>query len=275
MTNHLVDLNTSKTSCVYLCLVLYTKCIILLFDRGFGVFLTMFKFFRFFSGGENKDKQPLDLLEDSRGWFANRYNTVVVQRNVLFLITLASLACVGLSGLVVLGVSKSRTIEPFVVEVEKKSGITTLVNPMTVKQYSADEVLNRYFVIEYIRARELFDPNNFQYNFYVKVRLFSAQNVYNEFRNWIRLSNADSPINLYSSIASGDLKIRSIQNLRPDNMQIRFTLEFTKKGGDVIKKDRIATISFSYVSIEMNEQQRQINPLGFQITYYRADDEFL
>lgn len=235
---------------------------------------TMFKFFA--KKREKEDSEVVvDLLADAKGWYANRYDAVVVQRNVLFIFALFSLGAVALSVIAVLSVSKSRTIEPFVVEVEKKSGITTLVNPITVKQYAADEVLNRYFVIEYIRSRELFDPNNFQYNFYVKVRLFSSQPVYNEFRNWTRLSNAESPLNLYSNISTGDLKIRSIQNLRPGNVQVRFTLEFSRKNGEVLKKDRIATITFQYTSLEMNEQQRQINPLGFQITYYRADDEFL
>lgn len=224
---------------------------------------------------EPKAANELDLLADARNWYSNRYNSIVVQRNILLIFIVIALIAVICSTVAVLKISKSKTIEPFVVEIEKKSGITTLVNPLTIKQYSSDEVLNNYFIIEYIRARELFDPNNYEYNYYVKVRLFSTQEVYSEFRNWIRLSNPNSPMNLYNNINTGELKIRSIQNLRPENVQIRFTLEFMQKSGVAIKKDRIATLSFKYVSLEMNEQQRQVNPLGFQITYYRADDEFL
>ncbi|AAZ68073.1 VirB8 family type IV secretion system protein [Ehrlichia canis] len=221
------------------------------------------------------NKKPLKAnLETTYSWHVSRYNSVVIQRNMLLFFTVLALSAVGISVFVISNISKSRTIEPFVVEIEKKSGITTLVNPVSVKQYSADEVLNNYFIIEYVRSRELFDPNNFQYNYYTKVRLFSNQTTYSEFRNWIRLSNPASPLNLYANVTSGYLKIRSLQHLRPGNVQIRFSLEFNHPNG-TIKRDRIATLSFQYVTLEMNEQERQINPLGFQITYYRADDEFL
>ncbi|QXK92309.1 type IV secretion system protein [Neoehrlichia mikurensis] len=226
-----------------------------------------------FKNKTTKDKLPNNI--DSQNWYHDRYSSIIVQRNILLLLVMFSVIGIGVSTFIILTISKNRTIEPFVVEIEKKSGITTLVNPISVKQYSADEVLNNYFIIEYIRARELFDPNNFQYNYYTKVRLFSTQDTYNEFRNWIRLSNPSSPVNLYANVASGHIKIRSLQHLNPGNVQIRFTLEFNVQNGSVIKKDRIATLSFQYTSLEMNEQQRQINPLGFQITYYRADDEFL
>lgn len=221
------------------------------------------------------NKKPLNAnLETTYNWHVSRYNSVVIQRNMLLFFTVLALSAVGISVFVISNISKSRTIEPFVVEIEKKSGITTLVNPVSVKQYSADEVLNNYFIIEYVRSRELFDPNNFQYNYYTKVRLFSNQTTYSEFRNWIRLSNPASPLNLYANVTSGYLKIRSLQHLRPGNVQIRFSLEFNHPNG-TIKRDRIATLSFQYATLEMNEQERQINPLGFQITYYRADDEFL
>ncbi|ABD44843.1 type IV secretion system protein VirB8 [Ehrlichia chaffeensis str. Arkansas] len=236
--------------------------------------IRMFNKFRKKNNKNDNNKLSNANLETTYSWHVSRYNSVVIQRNMLLFFTMLALSAVGISVFVIFNISKNRTIEPFVVEIEKKSGITTLVNPVSVKQYSADEVLNNHFIIEYVRSRELFDPNNFQYNYYTKVRLFSNQTTYSEFRNWIRLSNPASPLNLYANVTSGYLKIRSLQHLRPGSVQIRFSLEFNHPSG-IIKKDRIATLSFQYVTLEMNEQERQINPLGFQITYYRADDEFL
>ncbi|CAH57737.1 type IV secretion system protein [Ehrlichia ruminantium] len=232
----------------------------------------MFKF-----GKKNKVSKSSSIPQSenlAHSWHVSRYSSILIQRNILLFLTMLALCTVGVSVFVISNISKSRTIEPFVVEIEKKSGITTLVNPISVKQYSADEVLNNYFIIEYVRSRELFDPNNFQYNYYTKVRLLSDQTTYAEFRRWTRLSNPASPLNLYANVTSGILKIRSLQHLRPGNVQIRFSLEFNTPNG-VVKKDRIATLSFQYATLEMNEQERQVNPLGFQITYYRADDEFL
>ncbi len=229
--------------------------------------------FRFLKKKNSVDSTYSKSEEDN--WHSNRYNLITIQRNVLLLLLLLLLGVIATSIIAILKISTSKTIEPFVVEIEKKSGIVTLVNPITVKQYSADEVLNNYFIMEYIKIRELFDPNNFQYNYYTKVRLFSAQDVYNEFRHLINPSNANSPFNMYANISSSELKVRSIQNLSPNNVQVRFTLEFNEKGGNTLKKDKIATLSFEYISMEMSEQQRYINPLGFQVTYYKADNEFL
>lgn len=230
----------------------------------------MFKFFKKKNDIENNDTQ-----HQNNNWYSNRYNLIVVQRNVLLLLLLLLLGVIATSIITILKVSTSKTIEPFVVEIEKKSGIVTLVNPVTVKQYSSNEVLNNHFIVEYIRIRELFDPNNFQYNYYTKVRLFSTQKTYAEFRNLINPNNANSPFNLYANVSSSELKIRSIQNLNPGQVQVRFTLEFNEKDGNIIKKDKIATLLFEYVSMEMNEQQRYVNPLGFRVTYYRSDNEFI
>ncbi|XGA08792.1 MAG: type IV secretion system protein [Wolbachia endosymbiont of Xenopsylla cheopis] len=232
----------------------------------------MFKFFKKKNDIKNSDN---NIEHQQNNWYSNRYNLIVIQRNVLLLLLLLLFGVITISIVTILKVSTSKTIEPFVVEIEKKSGIVTLVNPITVKQYSADEVLNNHFIVEYIRIRELFDPNNFQYNYHIKVRMFSTQKIYTEFRNFINPNNVNSPVNLYANVSDSKLKIRSIQNLSPGQVQVRFTLEFNEKNGNIIKKDKIATLSFEYVSMEMNEQQRYINPLGFRITYYRSDNEFL
>jgi type IV secretion system protein VirB8 len=150
-----------------------------------------------------------------------------------------------------------------------------LVDPVTVKQYSADKVLNNHFIAEYIKAREVFDKYNYNYNYYTKVRLFSSPNVYNEFRNYIGSQNMDDLFNLYSGFVKSEFKIRSIQKLYDDTFQVRFTVEFTRKDGSSVRKNKIVIMSYNYASLEMNDQQRYVNPLGFQVTSYRVDDEYV
>ncbi|MGL9761551.1 MAG: virB8 family protein [Wolbachia sp.] len=214
-----------------------------------------------------------DSLDKDVNWSSSRYSTVVAQRNTLLLFTLILLVAISVSILAIFKISTSSTIEPFVIEIEKKSGIVQLVDPVTVKQYSADKVLNNHFIAEYIKAREVFDKYNYNYNYYTKVRLFSSPNVYNEFRNYISSQNMDDLFNLYSGFVKNEFKIRSIQKLYDDTFQVRFTVEFTRKDGSSIKKNKIVIMSYKYASLEMNDQQRYVNPLGFQVTSYRVDDE--
>ncbi|MDR0288820.1 MAG: type IV secretion system protein [Rickettsiales bacterium] len=216
-----------------------------------------------------------ESLDKDISWSSSRYSTVVAQRNTLLLFTLILLVAISVSILAIFKISTSSTIEPFVIEIEKKSGIVQLVDPVTVKQYSADKVLNNHFIAEYIKAREVFDKYNYNYNYYTKVRLFSSSNVYNEFRNYISSQNMDDLFNLYSGFVKNEFKIRSIQKLYDDTFQVRFTVEFTRKDGSSVRKNKIVIMSYKYASLEMNDQQRYVNPLGFQVTSYRVDDEYV
>lgn len=224
---------------------------------------------RFFKREKNTESLDKDI-----DWNSNRYSTVVAQRNILLLFALILLATISISILVIFKISTSSTIEPFVIEIDKKSGIVQLVDPVTVKQYSADEALNEYFISEYIKAREVFDPYNYNYNYYTKVRLFSSSNVYNEFRNYIGSQNMDDLFNSYSDTKS-EFKIRSIQKLGNDAIQVRFFVEFKRKDGSSTRKNKIVIMSYRYASLEMDDQQRYINPLGFQVILYRVDDEYV
>lgn len=226
----------------------------------------MLSFFR-------KKKDTVSLDQDIN-WNSSRYSVIVAQRNVLLLFVLVLLATISISILAILKISTSNTIEPFVIEIDKKSGIVQLVDPVTVKQYSADEALNSYFISEYIKAREVFDPYHYNYNYYTKVRLFSSLNVYSEFNNYIKLQDMNDLLNLYSD-AKSELKIRSIQKLGKDALQVRFSVEFTRKDGSSTRKNKIVVMSYKYASLEMNDQQRYVNPLGFQVTSYRVDDEYV
>ncbi|WP_108784661.1 VirB8 family type IV secretion system protein, partial [Wolbachia endosymbiont of Bemisia tabaci] len=162
-----------------------------------------------------KQEKSNESLDKDINWNSSRYSTVVAQRNTLLLFTLILLVAISISILAIFKISTSSTIEPFVIEIDKKSGIVQLVDPVTVKQYSANETLNDYFISEYIKAREVFDPYNYNYNYYTKVRLFSSPSVYSEFSNYIKSQNMNDLFNLYSD-AKGELKIRSIQKLGND-----------------------------------------------------------
>lgn len=224
---------------------------------------------RFFKREKNTESLDKDI-----NWNSSRYSTVIAQRNILLLFALILLATISISVLVIFKISTSSTIEPFVIEIDKKSGIVQLVDPVTVKQYSANEALNDYFISEYIKAREVFDPYRYNYNYYTKVRLFSSSNVYNEFRNYIGSQNMDDLFNLYSD-TKNEFKIRSIQKLGNDALQVRFFVEFIRKDGSSTRKNKIVIMSYRYASLEMNDQQRYINPLGFQVISYRVDDEYV
>ncbi len=72
-----------------------------------------------------------------------------------------------------------------------------------------------------------------------------------------------------------NLKFAQFKKLGNDALQVRFFVEFTRKDGSSTRKNKIVIMSYRYASLEMDNQQRYINPLGFQVISYRVDDEYV
>lgn len=208
-------------------------------------------------------------------WYSDRYQTITVQRNVSFLITIVSVVCIILSILTILTIENSKSIEPFVIEVEDKSGITNVVRPFGVDQITTDEALRKYFLNKYIQARETYNFNNFRYNYFTVVRTLSSEAIYSAFRNTTYSNNETNPIS-FGENGSINIKIRSMVNLTPPDpssylAQVIFSKEITTKN-KTITENKVALIGYTYVDLKMNEAERLINPLGFQVISYKLDD---
>jgi type IV secretion system protein VirB8 len=219
---------------------------------------------------ENKDHDPITEIKN---WYSERYEVLLVQRNILFLFVIIAIASIFAGVFIIGNIAESKKIEPFIVEIEDKTGITNIVNPLTKKELLADTSLNTYFLMKYVRARETYNEVDYEYNYKTILRLLSSSKVYNEF--WSNLNNnPKNPITTYGAANSTSLKLRSIQFLEPGKVaQIRFTI--TESAGQKNTYYKIATINFEYQTLELTNDERQVNPLGFQITNYRADDEII
>ena len=231
-------------------------------------------FSKFIKGRSNTSQKK---AFGSSTWFADRYNTIVLQRNFIILLLIGSLGCTVLSVLTVINVTKSKSIEPFIIEINKSSGITTVVDPVTVTAYSADEALLRYNIVRYIKHREFFNPFTYKYDYKTATRLMSSNDVYRGFLRFISSNNSDSPVNNFSSTIDSDFKLKSIQYLdnSKSSAQVRFHMWYKTQGGGYKAYDKIVILSYKYYNKRMSDDERQVNPLGFTVTSYRIDDEFV
>lgn len=212
-----------------------------------------------------------DLVAQSRNWYSDRYETILVQRNLLLVLACAMLATILISVFMVGQVTLSKSIEPFVIEVEQRSGITNVVNPLSRQDLLTNEALKTYFLMKYLRAREAYSIVDYEYNYSTVVRLLSTREVYQAFKRSIS-EDPRSPVTQYGNQVQTILKVRSIQFLDGGKTaQIRFTVVESRGP----KYDKIATIAFDFVQMEMTTEERYVNPLGFQVTGYRVDDEIL
>jgi type IV secretion system protein VirB8 len=218
--------------------------------------------------GKKKKAGAKGAMEEAKNWYADRYQFVVVQRNVLAIVTILALAGLGITTFAVARIADSKTFEPYVIEVESKTGITTLVDEQSVKKYTADEMVIRYFLNNYVVAREGYDITRYSYDYNKVVRLFSSPAVYTAFYAQINPDSATSPLKLGNSVAR-IVKVKSIAFLEKKKVQVRIQVEQT--GPQASIQHFIITADFEFFPLELSPEDRYINPLGFQIVGYRKD----
>ncbi|MFV9875924.1 MAG: virB8 family protein [Rickettsiales endosymbiont of Dermacentor nuttalli] len=222
---------------------------------------------------KKKSYDETDIVTEAKNWYSDRYESVLVQRNILLLLLIIVLCALIVSVFTIGSISASKSLEPFVVEIEDKSGITNVVNPFSRQDLTVDNALNTYFLINYMRARETYAVSNYEYNYRTIVRLYSTAVVYNAFTRAFQ-NNPKNPITMYGTNNSTSLKVRSIQFLTPGKTaQVRFTI--VENEGAKTSFHKIATVDFEYTQMEMSIEDRFINPLGFQITNYVVSDELI
>lgn len=211
---------------------------------------------------------------DDKNWYKDRYQHVLVQRKLFALTTILSLICTLATVIVIASLTPQKTVEPFVIQMDQKSGITQTVDPLTVKELTANEAVNNFFIVEYIRSRETYNINDLARNYNI-VRIMSEPNkVYGEFTQRADPNNPQSNAARLGSSGTRSVQFKSITYLNPQLAQARILVE-EKGGAGYSQSNKIVLIAFEYIKLSLSNEERYINPLGFRVTDYRVDEDVL
>ncbi len=174
-----------------------------------------------------------------------------------------------------------KSVEPFVVRVDNNTGLTDVVSTLKQKSVANDEVLDKYWLATYVRNRESYSWETIQTS-YDTTMLLSNKDEQSRFAAIYQ--NPAAPHKVLGNNFRVSVKIRNISFVG-DTAQVRFSkttasvVPQQQDGSDlqnVNKTDNyIATITFDYQNRPTKENDRLINPLGFQVTNYRIDPEAL
>lgn len=211
-------------------------------------------------------KKVTGALAETRNWYSDRYENAVLVRNFLFLVTIVALLGVAAAVFTVGQLAASKTVEPYIIEVEERTGITTLMNQNSVERFTQQDAVIRYFIWKYIQARENYNVADYEYNYGQVVRLMSSNDVYRTFYQKISGTGEDTPTALGRTMQK-KVTAKSTTFLAPKKVQVRVMIETT--GGQApTTAHRIITMDFSFVDLELSMPDRLVNPLGFQVTAY-------
>ncbi|MBJ7483483.1 virB8 family protein [Brevundimonas sp.] len=210
---------------------------------------------------------------EARRWDQDRLATAIRSRRLAWTVAGVASGLAAASVVAVILLTPLKTTEPFVVRVDRSTGAVDVVRGLSSTEGPAtyDEAVSKYFLGQYVRAREGYLDPAAEESF----ALVSILSNGSEQRRWAeayRGSNPQSPQNLYGSDAEAVVSIRAIGFINEGVANVRFH-RTVRMAQQVTESDWIATIAFTYTRAPMSEPDRLRNPLGFQVTSYRADPE--
>ena len=175
---------------------------------------------------------------------------------------------------------------PFLVMADAYTGtatVATLRGDFSQNSITASEAINRSNVWQFVTARESYDLAVMQMRDWNTVYVMSAPNVSQEYRALHARNNERAPFYTYGANRAIRVRILSLQlvgggqGTPPTGATVRFQRSVYDKttGGTAPLDSRIATLAFTYKpNLKLSEEQRVLNPLGFQVTEYRVDADY-
>lgn len=164
-----------------------------------------------------------------------------------------------------------KTPAPLVLRVNEATGNVEMISTMKETEYSYGEVVDKFFISEYVTKRESYNYFLLQgdYNKVVAMSDYPVLTSYNAL--WDSPTSPDKIINNDGSVVVSISSI--VLNPESRSAQVNYKRQFRKNTGEIAPwKHYIATVSYQYVNIPMTEEMRVINPLGFRVTGYRIDE---
>ncbi|MBN8512495.1 MAG: virB8 family protein [Rickettsiales bacterium] len=211
-----------------------------------------------------------DEAKQLRNWYEERYENITVQRNLLFVLLLILLVLSIVSVGVIAYVINTKKFDPFVIQIDDTTGIAKIVNPISSTVLSGNEALAQYFIKKYIIARETYNPVDFTTEARKVVRLLSSNSIYWDYRGYIKNEAVDPSVK-YGQKNTTYLVVKSWSKLSDNKYIMRFSINETAGAMKVFNK--IAVVEFKYLPMELTESDKDVNPVGFQVTGYRVDDD--
>lgn len=166
-----------------------------------------------------------------------------------------------------------KTIEPYVIRVDNTTGMVDILT-MLDEKISSNEALDKYFISQYVKAREGYYYELLNQD-YLLTQLMSSEKVANEYRAWYEGENARDQILKNSNEVN--VQILSIvlgnsNGVKTSTIRAKIITKNLNTRG-LSESTKVITLSYDYILAKASEENRILNPLGFKVTNYRIDEE--
>lgn len=219
--------------------------------------------------------QAKDPFEQENDWEASRTQSIEKSEQRAWYVAYGAVGVAVLSWLAIVLMMPLKETIPYVIRVDNTTGITDIVTALDSKGVGYNEVMDKYWLAQFVRARETYDWYTLQKD-YNTVGLLASPNVGKDYADLF-----EGPEALDKKFGKSVRATVEIVSVVPNGRgvgTVRF-IKTTKRADDdgpgTVTK-WVATVAYEYRNPSLiSESQRLVNPFGFQVLSYRQDPEMV
>lgn len=204
-------------------------------------------------------------------WEDDTHRSLRRSRTLAWIVSGVSAVVAVLSLLTLVLILPLKQFEPYVVEVDKTTGYLEIARALKPGDLSQNEAVTAANLVRYIRARETYDVHEIKAN-YDLAQLYSTGAASKDLTWLYTPSNPQSLDKLYGRNVSITVNVKSVSLLNRSTASVRFSTT-TRRDNTSTTDNWVAVVKFRYTSTPVKNEWRFDNPLGFQVTDYRRDQE--
>lgn len=225
---------------------------------------------------KNKSPSPrqsaIAFIQQANEFEKSRIVSVKRNNKIAWGITGVSTLMTVMSVAAVMLLAPLKTVEPFVIRVDNNTGVTDIVTTMKEHNKSYGEIIDRYWLTQYVKFRESYDWWTVQSG-YDAAMLLSGTTEQGVIGGLFQSEGA--PYKVFKDRFRVDVKILSVTWIG-EVAQVRFEKQVKPLSESTQRPPAqrlMATIGYQYINMPQADKDREINPLGLQVMHYRVDTE--
>ncbi|WEF31463.1 virB8 family protein [Pseudoduganella chitinolytica] len=212
-------------------------------------------------------------LGEARSWETNRLLEAEKSKRLAWTVALVAGGLAIVAVVAVAGLTPLKQTELRIVRVDNSTGRVDVISEIPNARNTYGEALDKYWAGQYVLYREGYSRELAE-DYYNKVGLMSGSGEQRRYADFFTPKNPQSPLNVYGANTRVKIHIKGQSFIKSNVLLVRYWKEIERGSSERPAVSHwAATIVFRYSGAPMAERDRDINPVGFQVTEYRNDPD--
>lgn len=209
----------------------------------------------------------------SGGWGTDTLESLRASRRLAWTVAAGAGGLAVLQAVAILVMLPLKQTVPYTITVDRNTGYVQTARGVDLGPMSETEAVAKAALVGYVLARETFDVADYREN-YRRTLLWSTATARSAYlAEWDR-DNPNSVHTRYRPTTRVEVTVKNVTLTSPTTALVAFdTVQTEGSGGGGARNAYQAAITFGFSGAPLAEQDRYLNPLGFQVSTYRRDTQ--